>query len=65
MKKRKPELGRKLQLSKETVAVLNNAQQLQINGGATILATCTEDTRLISSCRATSPGTGRPCCQIP
>ncbi|MBV7530264.1 class I lanthipeptide [Chitinophaga sp. sic0106] len=66
MKKKKVDLSKKLMLGKETVAQLNAEQQYRINGGAaTLLATCTEDTRLISSCRATSPGPGRPCCQIP
>jgi len=66
MKKKKVDLSKKLLFSKETIAQLTADQQAQVNGGAaTLLATCTEDTRLISSCRATSPGPGRPCCMIP
>ncbi|WP_217604431.1 class I lanthipeptide [Chitinophaga sp. GbtcB8] len=66
MKKTKVDLSKKLMFSKETVAQLSTDQQAQLNGGAaTLVATCTIDTRLISSCRATSPGPGRPCCMIP
>ncbi|SEN40334.1 hypothetical protein SAMN04488505_11069 [Chitinophaga rupis] len=66
MKKKKVDLSKKLLFSKETIAQLTADQQAQVNGGAaTLAATCTEDTRLISSCRATSPGPGRPCCMIP
>ncbi|SHM98188.1 hypothetical protein SAMN05444266_11652 [Chitinophaga jiangningensis] len=66
MKKKKVDLSKKLMLGKETVALLNAEQQYRINGGAaTLYITCTEDTRAISSCRATSPGAGQPCCQIP
>ncbi|MBC9934220.1 class I lanthipeptide [Chitinophaga qingshengii] len=67
MKKKQIDLGKKLLLNKETVASLNVSQQQQLVGG--IIETrniiCTEDTRAISSCRATSPGNTRPCCQIP
>ncbi len=63
MKKKKVELGKKLLLSKETIAQLNADQQHQLVGGlATALC---QDTYQISSCRASSPAPGRPCCQIP
>lgn len=68
MKKKKIDLSKKLMLSKEAIAQLNVDQQFQLQGGAavvTIATTCTTDTQLISSCRATSPAPGRPCCMIP
>ncbi|MGO4293029.1 class I lanthipeptide [Chitinophaga sp. RAB17] len=67
MKKKQIDLSKKLMLTKEPIAQLNADQQFQLQGGAgaTIGTICTVDTRQISSCRATSPGTGRPCCMIP
>ncbi|WP_143310574.1 class I lanthipeptide [Chitinophaga vietnamensis] len=65
MKKKKIDLSKKLLLNKSTVASLNTDQQQQLLGGFGVSVLCTDDTRQISSCRATSPGTGRPCCQIP
>ncbi|WP_212005509.1 class I lanthipeptide [Chitinophaga sp. HK235] len=66
MKKKKIDLGRKLLLNKETVAALNATQQHQLVGGInTLYLTCTEDTRAISSCRATRPSPNATCCQIP
>jgi hypothetical protein len=67
MKKKKIDLSKKLMLSKEAIAQLNVDQQFQLQGGAavTLVAACTTDTRQISSCRATSPAPGRPCCMIP
>ncbi|WP_168872896.1 MULTISPECIES: class I lanthipeptide [Chitinophaga] len=66
MKKKKIDLSRKLLLNKETVASLNESQQQHLVGGAvTRDIVCTEDTRAISSCRATRPSPNSPCCQIP
>jgi hypothetical protein len=66
MKKKKIDLSKKLMLTKETIAELNAEQQFQVQGGAaTLVAICTTETRQISSCRATSPAPGRPCCMIP
>ncbi|WP_106528435.1 class I lanthipeptide [Chitinophaga niastensis] len=64
MKKKKIDLSKKLLLNKETVAQLTVEQQDQLLGGFAT-AFCTDDTRQISSCRATSPAPGRPCCMIP
>lgn len=67
MKKKKIDLSKKLMLNKEAIAQLNVDQQFQLQGGAaaTVATTCTTDTKQISSCRATSPAPGRPCCMIP
>ncbi|MBV8253006.1 MAG: class I lanthipeptide [Chitinophaga sp.] len=64
MKKKKIELSKKLVLSKETIAQLNADQQHQLMGGM-VSVRCTDDTLQISSCVASSPAPGRPCCQIP
>ncbi|NSL90927.1 class I lanthipeptide [Chitinophaga solisilvae] len=66
MKKQKIALSKKLLLNKETVAALTAAEQNQLAGGLprTVTSAC-EDTRQISSCRATSPRPGGLCCQIP
>jgi len=66
MKKKKIDLGRKLLLNKETVASLNASQQQQLVGGvATRDIICLDETKVISSCRATRPSPNSPCCQIP
>ncbi|NSL90926.1 class I lanthipeptide [Chitinophaga solisilvae] len=66
MKKQKIELSKKLLLNKETIAALTPEQQGQLAGGfiVTVTSMC-EDTRQISSCRATRPRPNAPCCMIP
>ncbi|NIG55000.1 class I lanthipeptide [Chitinophaga sp. Cy-1792] len=63
MKKKQIDLSKKLMLGKQTIAQLNAGQQQQLQGG--VQPTTTVETVIISSCRATSPAVGRPCCMIP